>query len=136
LPSLAKRLAAEALGAAFLLAGVVGSGIMAERLSGGNAAIALLANTIATGGVLLCLICALGPISGAHFNPAVSIAAAMRGGLKWSEVAGYIVAQIIGALAGVAAAHTMFGLPIFFASHHARSGPAQMFAEFVATFAC
>jgi glycerol uptake facilitator-like aquaporin len=134
MPSLSKRLTAEALGTAFLLAGVVGSGIMAERLSLGNAAIALLANTLATGGVLLCLIAALGPISGAHLNPAVSIADAMRGGLKWKEVPAYVVVQIAGALAGVAAANTMFGLPLFFASHHARSGPAEWFSEFVATF--
>ena len=132
--TLVRRCTAEGLGTAFLLAGVVGSGIMAQRLSGGNAAIALLANTLATGGVLMCLIAALGPISGAHFNPAVSLADAIRGGLKWSELPPYIVAQIIGALAGVAAANTMFGLPVFFASHRARSGPAQWFAEFVATF--
>jgi glycerol uptake facilitator-like aquaporin len=124
----------ECLGTAFLLAAVVGSGIMAQRLSGGNVAIALLANTIATGGVLLCLIAALGPISGAHFNPAVSLADAIRGGLPWKELPIYVTAQLIGAVAGVAAAHVMFGLPIFFASHHARTGPAQWFAEFVATF--
>lgn len=124
---------AEAIGAAFLLAGVVGSGIMAERLAAGNAAIALLANTLATGGVLMSLIAALGPISGAHFNPAVSIADALRGGLPWSEVPSYIVAQLIGALVGVASANAMFGLPLFFVSHHARSGPALWFAEFVAT---
>ncbi|HUN28400.1 MAG TPA: MIP/aquaporin family protein [Alphaproteobacteria bacterium] len=134
MPRLSKRLAAEALGSAFLLAGVVGSGIMAQRLSGGNVAIALLANTIATGGVLMCLIAALGPISGAHFNPAVSLADAMRGGLAWREVPAYMLVQIGGALAGVAAANTMFGLPVFFISHRARSGPAQWFAEFVATF--
>ncbi|MGA7746482.1 MAG: MIP/aquaporin family protein [Candidatus Aquilonibacter sp.] len=134
MPRLSQRLVAEGVGTAFLLAGVVGSGIMAQRLSGGNIAIALLANTIATGGVLMCLIAALGPISGAHFNPAVSLADAMRGGLKWLEVPAYMLAQIIGALAGVAAANTMFGLPVFFTSHHARSGPAQWFAEFVATF--
>ena len=134
MPRLSKRLAAEALGTAFLLAGVVGSGIMAQRLSGGNVAIALLANTIATGGVLMCLIAALGPISGAHFNPAVSLADAMRGGLAWREVPAYMLVQIGGALAGVAAANTMFGLPVFFISHRARSGPAQWFAEFVATF--
>ena len=131
---LRKRLAAEAAGTAFLLAGVVGSGIMAERLSGGNVAIALLANTIATGGVLMCLIAALGPISGAHFNPAVSIADAIRGGLRWREVPPYIIAQVAGAVVGVAMANTMFGLPLFFYSHHARSGPAQWLSEFVATF--
>ncbi|MGB6985932.1 MAG: MIP/aquaporin family protein [Candidatus Aquilonibacter sp.] len=132
--TLLRRCSAEFAGTAFLLAGVVGSGIMAQRLAGGNVAIALLANTLATGGVLMCLIAALGPISGAHFNPAVSIADAMRGGLRWSEVPPYMLAQIAGALAGVAAANTMFGLPVFFASHHARSGPALWFAEFVATF--
>jgi glycerol uptake facilitator-like aquaporin len=132
--TLQRRCVAEALGTAFLLAGVVGSGIMAERLSGGNTAIALLANTLATGGVLMCLIAALGPISGAHFNPAVSIADAMRGGLRWREVSAYVLAQILGAITGVATANTMFGLPLFFASHRVRSGPAQWFAEFVATF--
>lgn len=132
--TLLKRSAAEALGTAFLLAGVVGSGIMAERLANGNIAIALLANTIATGGVLMCLIAALGPISGAHFNPAVSIADAIRGGLPWREVPAYCAAQLAGAVCGVLAAHAMFGLPPIFASHHARSGPAQWFAEFVATF--
>ncbi|HEY9084935.1 MAG TPA: MIP/aquaporin family protein [Candidatus Tyrphobacter sp.] len=132
--TLLKRSVAEAVGTAFLLASVVGSGIMAQRLSGGNVAIALLANTIATGGVLMCLIAALGPISGAHFNPAVSLADAMRGGLTWSEVSAYAGAQFIGGIAGVAAANTMFGLPVFFASQHARGGPAQWFAEFIATF--
>ncbi len=132
--TLLRRSAAEALGSAFLLAGVVGSGIMAQRLAGGNLAIALLANTLATGGVLMCLIAALGPISGAHFNPAVSLADALRGGLPWSEVPVYVGAQICGAVAGVAAANTMFGLPVFFASHRARAGPTQWFAEFVATF--
>jgi len=132
--SLLKRAAAECLGSAFLLAGVVGSGIMAERLCGGNAGLALLANTLATGAVLLCLIAALGPISGAHLNPAVSVADAMRGGLPWNELPVYAGAQIAGAVAGVAAANVMFGLPVFFASHHARTGPAQWFAEFVATF--
>jgi glycerol uptake facilitator-like aquaporin len=132
--TLQRRCAAEAIGTAFLLAGVVGSGIMAERLSDGNTAIALLANTLATGAVLMCLIAALGPISGAHFNPAVSIADAVRGGLTWSEASLYVSAQILGALAGVASANTMFGLPLFFVSHRVRSGPAQWFAEFVATF--
>jgi glycerol uptake facilitator-like aquaporin len=132
--SLARRATAEALGSAFLLAGVVGSGIMAERLSSGNLGIALLANTLATGGVLMCLIAALGPISGAHFNPAVSLADALRGGLPWREVPVYIFAQLTGAIAGVASANAMFGLPLLFASHHVRSGPAQWFAEFVATF--
>ncbi|MGC9992106.1 MAG: MIP/aquaporin family protein [Candidatus Cybelea sp.] len=132
--SLLKRGVTEALGSAFLLAGVVGSGIMAERLSGGNASLALLANTLATAGILMCLIAALGPISGAHFNPAVSIADAIRGGLSWSEAAVYLGAQVSGAIAGVVAANTMFGLPMLFASHRVRGGPAQWFAEFVATF--
>jgi glycerol uptake facilitator-like aquaporin len=132
--TLLQRSGAEAFGTAFLLAGVVGSGIMAERLSGGNHAIALLANTLATGGVLMCLIAALGPISGAHFNPAVSFADALGGGLPWREVPAYFCAQLLGALIGVAAANTMFGLPLFFASRHVRTGPAQWLGEFVATF--
>jgi glycerol uptake facilitator-like aquaporin len=132
--SLLKRGAAEALGCGFLLAGVVGSGIMAERLSGGNVSLALLENTLATAGILMCLIAALGPISGAHFNPAVSIADAIQGGLSWGEVAVYVGAQLSGATAGVVAANTMFGLPMLFASHRVRGGPAQWFAEFVATF--
>lgn len=131
---LLKRCAAEALGTAFLLAGVVGSGIMAERLSGGNQAIALLTNTIATGAVLMCLIAALASISGAHFNPAVSFADAIRGGLSWQEVPAYWLAQVSGAVIGVAAADVMFGLPPFSLSHRARSGPALWFGEFIATF--
>ena len=131
---LLKRSIAEALGSAFLLAGIVGSGIMAERLSNGNVSLALLENTLATAGVLMCLIAALEPISGAHFNPAVSIANAIRGGLPWSEVPAYVGAQLSGAIIGVAAANTMFGLPMIFASHRVRGGPAQWFAEFVATF--
>lgn len=134
MPSLAKRAAVEAIGTAILLAAVVGSGIMGERLADGNIAIALLANSIATGGVLLCLIGALGSLSGAHFNPAVSLSDAMRGGLPWCEVPAYVGAQIGGAIAGVAAANVMFGLPIFSISRHARPGAAQLFAEFVATF--
>jgi glycerol uptake facilitator-like aquaporin len=131
--SLGRRLAGEFLGSAVLLAAVVGSGIMGERLSGGNVAIALLANSIATGAVLVCLILALGPISGAHLNPAVSIADALFGGLKPRECIGYILAQIAGAIAGVLVAHAMFGLPAVSLSHHVRSGPSQWFAEFVAT---
>lgn len=131
---LLKRTGAEALGTAFLLAAVVGSGIMAERLSGGNAAIALLANTLATGAALMCLIAALGPISGAHLNPAVSLADSIRGGLPWGELPAYCFAQVLGALLGVAAANAMFGLPLFFVSHHARGGPNQVLAEFIATF--
>ncbi len=132
--TLVRRSVAEALGTTFLLAGVVGSGIMAQRLSGGNDAVALLANTLATGGVLMCMIAALGPISGAHLNPAVSFADALRGGLPWREVPAYVIAQVFGALIGVGAANAMFGLPFFFASHNARSGPPHLFAEFVATF--
>jgi glycerol uptake facilitator-like aquaporin len=122
------------LGTALLLAAIVGSGIMAERLSAENHALALLANTLATGAALMCLIAAFGPISGAHFNPAVSLADAIRGGLKWREVPAYWLAQLSGATAGVAVANTMFGLPLFFISHHVRTGQAQWLAEFVATF--
>jgi glycerol uptake facilitator-like aquaporin len=107
---------------------------MAERLSSGNMGVALLANSLATGAVLVCLIIALGPISGAHFNPAVSLADAAQGGLPWVEVAPYICAQIIGAVSGVALANVMFGLPPFFISHHVRTGPALWLAEFLATF--
>jgi glycerol uptake facilitator-like aquaporin len=117
-----------------LLAAVVGSGIMAERLAGGNTALALLANTIATAGALVALILTFGPISGAHFNPAVTLADASQGGLPWAQVPLYVVVQLLGAFAGVAAAHIMFEAPLFFASRHVRSGPAQMFSEFVATF--
>jgi glycerol uptake facilitator-like aquaporin len=133
-PSLGRRLAAESVGTAMLLATVVGSGIMAERLAGGNGAIALLGNTVATGAALVALILTFGPISGAHLNPAVTLADAWQGGLRWADVPPYVTAQVLGAFAGVAAAHVMFELPLFFASRHARSGPAQMFSEFVATF--
>jgi len=129
-----RRAAAEGLGTAFLLAAVVGSGIMGERLAGGNIAIALLANTLATGAMLVALILTFQPISGAHFNPAVTLADASQGGLAWREVPGYIVAQLAGAFVGVAAAHTMFVEPVFRMSRHARSGGAQLFSEFVATF--
>jgi glycerol uptake facilitator-like aquaporin len=129
-----RRAVAEALGTAFLLAAVVGSGIMGERLAGGNVAIALLANTLATGAMLVTLILTFGPISGAHLNPAVTLAIAAQGGLAWREVPPYVAAQIAGAFAGVAAAHLMFGEPLFFASRHARSGGAQVFSECVATF--
>jgi glycerol uptake facilitator-like aquaporin len=131
---LARRTTAEAVGTALLLATVVGSGIMAERLAGGNVAVALLANTLATGAVLVALISTFGSISGAHFNPAVTLADASQGGLPWTDVPAYLGAQVLGAFAGVAAAHTMFEAPLFFASRHARSGGAQMFSEFVATF--
>jgi glycerol uptake facilitator-like aquaporin len=130
----ARRAVAEALGTAFLLAAVVGSGIMGDRLSGGNVAIALLANTIATGAALVALILTFGPVSGAHFNPAVTLADASQGGLAWREVPAYLTAQILGAFAGVAAAHFMFSEPMFSASRHARAGSAQIFSEFIATF--
>jgi glycerol uptake facilitator-like aquaporin len=107
---------------------------MGGRLAGGNAAIALLANSIATGGALVALILAFGPISGAHFNPAVTLADASQGGIAWREAPVYIAAQILGAFGGVAAAHAMFGEPLFFASGHVRAGNAQLFSEFVATF--
>jgi glycerol uptake facilitator-like aquaporin len=122
------------LGTAFLLMAVVGSGIMGERLAGGNVAIALLANSVATGAALVALILALGPISGAHFNPAVTLAGAMQGEIAWREAPAYMLAQVVGAFGGVAAAHVMFGLPLFFASHHVRSGGAQLWSEFIATF--
>ncbi len=128
------RFVAEFLGTAFLLAAIVGSGIMGDRLCGGNVAIALLANTIATGAALVALILAFGPISGAHFNPAVTLADAWQGGISWRDVPAYLAAQILGAFAGVAAAHLMFVEPLFSASQHARSGGAQLFSEFVATF--
>jgi len=129
-----RRAVAEAIGTAFLLAAVVGSGIMGDRLAGGNVAIALLANTIATGAALIALILTFGPISGAHFNPAVTLADASQGGLAWREMPIYLTAQIAGAFVGVAAAHLMFGEPVFFASHRVRSGGSQLFSEFVATF--
>jgi glycerol uptake facilitator-like aquaporin len=132
--SLGRRLAAEGVGTAFLLAAVVGSGIMGERLAGGNVGLTLLANTLATGAALVALILTFGPISGAHFNPAVTLADASQGGLAWREVPWYVVAQVAGAFAGVAAAHLMFEVPLFFASRHARAGSAQAFSEFVATF--
>jgi glycerol uptake facilitator-like aquaporin len=131
---IARRLVSETLGTALLLAAVVGSGIMGERLSGGNVAIALLANTLATGTTLSALILAFGPISGAHLNPVVTLADVWQRGMAWRHVPAYLAAQIIGAFTGVAAAHVMFGEPIFSASRHIRSGNAQMFGEFVATF--
>jgi len=134
LPSLARRVAAEGLGTAFLLATVVGSGIMGERLAGGNVAVALLANTLATGAGLVALILTFGPVSGAHLNPAVSLAAASQGELAWRDAPAYVGAQIAGAFAGVAIAHAMFEKPTFFASTHARAGGAQQVSEFVATF--
>jgi glycerol uptake facilitator-like aquaporin len=133
-PDLARRFTAEACGTALLLAAVVGSGIMGERLAGGNVAIALLANTLATGAALVALILTFGPVSGAHFNPAVTLADASQGGLRWRDVPAYLAAQIMGAFAGVAAAQVMFGEALFTASRHAREGGAQMFSEALATF--
>ena len=132
--SITRRWASEAIGTAFLLATVVGSGIMAERLAGGNIALALLANTVATGAGLVALILTFGPVSGAHFNPAVTLADAVVGGIAWRDVAPYLSAQVVGAFFGVATAHVMFGDALFSASHHVRSGPAQLVSEFVATF--
>ncbi|MBO0860564.1 MAG: aquaporin family protein [Chloracidobacterium sp.] len=132
--TLMQKVASEATGTAFLLATVIGSGIMGDRLSGGNVAIALLANTLATGAALVALILTFGPISGAHFNPAVTLADASQGGVPWREVPAYITAQITGAFLGVATAHLMFSEPLFSLSTHSRSGAAQMFSEFIATF--
>jgi glycerol uptake facilitator-like aquaporin len=130
----ARRMLAECMGTAFLLSAVVGSGIMGETLAGGNVAVALLANTIATGAALVTLILTFGPISGAHFNPAVTLAEALRGAFAWRDVPAYVAAQVLGAFGGVAAAHVMFEHPLFTASLHERSGGAQGFSEFVATF--
>lgn len=132
--SLARRVVAEALGTGLLVATVVGSGIMAERLAGGNVALALLCNTLATGAGLVALIHTFGPVSGAHFNPAVSLADAASGGLRWADVPAYVVAQGLGGVGGTALAHLMFELPLFAASTHARAGTGQLIAELVATF--
>jgi len=132
--SLGRRVVAEGVGTGLLLATVVGSGIMGERLAGGNVAIALLANTLATGAVLVALILTFGAISGAQLNPAVTIAVAAEGGLPWREVPGYVTAQAAGAVLGVAAANVMFDLPVFSLSQHVRQGYAQLLGEFVATF--
>jgi len=132
--SLGRRLAAEGLGTAALLTAVVGSGIMGERLAGGNVAIALLANALATGAALVVLILTFAPISGAHFNPVVSAVAASRGELSWGNAAAYCAAQVAGAIAGVVCAHVMFGEPLLAWSTHARAGFAQAFSEAVATF--
>lgn len=131
---MARRLVAEGLGTALLLAVVIGSGIMGERLSGGNTAIALLGNTLATGAGLATLILMFGAISGAHFNPVVTLSEAWQGNMNRSDVLPYIGVQILGAFSGVAVAHLMFGEPLFFASEHVRAGPAQWWSEFVATF--
>jgi len=132
--TLARRATAEALGTALLVAAVVGSGIMGERLSGGNVALALLANTMATGAALIVLILSLGPISGAHFNPVVTVAAAFERQLPWRDAPAYLAAQFAGAFLGVAAANAMFGEALFAVSRHAREGPAQLLSETIATF--
>jgi glycerol uptake facilitator-like aquaporin len=132
--SLTKRLVAEALGTSLLVATVVGSGVMADKLAGGNVALALLGNTLPTGAILVVLILALGPVSGAHFNPAVTLVMALRKTQPWEELLPYVLAQIIGGCLGTLAAHGMFDLPLLQISQCARTGPAQWFAEFVATF--
>jgi glycerol uptake facilitator-like aquaporin len=132
--NLSRRLAAEALGTGLLVATVVGSGIMAAKLAGGNNALALLGNTLPTGAILVVLILALAPISGAHFNPAVSLVMALSGALRWREFAPYVVAQVLGGCLGTLAAHGMFDLPLWQLGATARTGPAQWLAEFVATF--
>lgn len=132
--SLARRIVAEFLGTAFLVAAVIGSGIMGERLANGNVALALLANTIATGAALVALILAFGPVSGAHLNPAISLMDALEGNLPWAETPYYLTAQVLGGVSGAIAAHLMFGLPTISFSTHVRSGLAQVFSEFVATF--
>ena len=132
--SIARRLAAEAMGTAFLLAVVVGSGIMGQRLSGGSDAIALLGNSIATGAGLAVLIFLFAPISGAHFNPAVTLIELIEGKMPLSQALSYIAVQIIAALVGVAATHLMFGEVLFAPSDHARIGPSQLWSEFIATF--
>jgi glycerol uptake facilitator-like aquaporin len=132
--SIGRRFVAEFLGTAFLVAAVIGSGIMAERLAAGNMALALLANTIATGAALVALILTFGPISGGHLNPAVTLADALEKGLPWEETPTYILGQVTGGVVGAISAHLMFGLPVISLSHHGRSGPAQIFSEFIATF--
>jgi glycerol uptake facilitator-like aquaporin len=131
---LARRLVAEALGTALLLAAIVGSGIMAERLAGGNVALALLANTLATGAGLAALILTFGPISGAHFNPVVTLADALQGGLSWRDAPWYVVAQIVGGILGVAVTNMMYDLPALHVAQHERAGVGLLLGEFVATF--
>lgn len=131
---LARRALAEGLGTCFLLAVVIGSGVMGERLASGNVALALLANALATGAALLALIQVFAPVSGAHFNPAVSLAMVLRRAISVPDALAYAAAQIVGALLGVAAAHAMFDLPLLSTSMHAREGVAQVWSEFVATF--
>ena len=132
--TLTRRAVAEAVGTALLLAAVVGSGIMGERLAGGSVGLALLANTLATGAALVALILTFGSISGAHFNPAVTVCDASQGGIAWADVPAYVGAQLAGAVVGVAVADVMFGEPMFALSQHARHGGGQLLAEFVATF--
>lgn len=132
--SISRRMVAEFVGTAFLVAAVVGSGIMAERLSGGNVALALLANTIATGAALVALIAAFGPISGAHLNPVVSVMDAFDGGLPWAEIPSYAASQVVGGIVGAIVAHLMFGLRVVSFATRLRSGPGQTFSEFIATF--
>jgi glycerol uptake facilitator-like aquaporin len=132
--SVLRRLSAEAIGSLLLAATVVGSGVMADRLAGGNAAVALLANTGATVAVLATLIALLGPVSGAHFNPAVSLVQAVRKGLSWQDAGAYAVVQVLGCCIGAILAHAMFGLPWLQSSVHVRTGTAQWLAESVATF--
>ena len=132
--ALQRRMLAEFTGTLLLLAAVVGSGIMGERLAAGNVALALLANTIATGAALVAIILAFGPVSGAHLNPAVTLVDAWQGGIQWREVPAYVIAQTAGAFAGVITAHLMFGQSVFSISTHVRNGPSQVFSEFVASF--
>jgi glycerol uptake facilitator-like aquaporin len=129
-----RKLVAEAVGTMLLLSAIVGSGIMGERLSEGNVAIALFANSLATGAMLVAIILVFGPISGAHFNPVVSLALAFKGEMRWRDTAAYVTVQILGALGGLAAAHIMFSEPLFSPSQHVRAGTAQVFSEFLATF--
>jgi glycerol uptake facilitator-like aquaporin len=134
MPPLGRRLGAEAMGTAFLLAAVVGSGIMAQRLSGGNLALALLGNTLPTGAILVVLILIFAPVSGAHFNPVVTLVFALRRELAWQDAAAYVAVQFVTAILGVWAAHLMFELPVWQVSTTVRAGPAQWLAEFIASF--
>ena len=132
--NLLRRAVAEFIGTAFLLAAIIGSGIMGERLAAGNAAVTLLANSLAVGAALVALISAFEKISGAHFNPAVTLSAALLGEFQWKELPLYLLAQVLGAFAGVGLANTMFDLPVFFASTKTRAGSSQLLSEFIATF--
>lgn len=132
--SLTRRVVAEFFGTAFLVAAVIGSGVMGDRLANGNVAVALLANTIATGAALVALILAFGQVSGAHFNPVVTLMDALEKGLPWAETPHYVIGQVLGGMTGAVVAHLMFALPAISLSRHARTGPPQIFSEFVATF--